>query len=161
MKNLKIYFASKFECRLLVRCLSDYIQTQLPNISTTSRWLEIQNKHPIPECARMDYEDIKNAHITVGVAPFLGGANSELGYALGLGDKKVIYLIDPIIHCRIVAPIWSEKYPLPAGMLGYPYRRIAEKLKLLEGALRIDSSGYILHSTNDLISVLKFYQENL
>lgn len=162
MADIPIYFASKFENRLLLKCFIRNIQSIYPEIVSTSSWLIRPTAH-IREAASIDYTDIDNSKYLVAVAPFTSSTNSEMGYALGQG-KKVFYVVDKEIYLGTTAISVNNRLPLPAAILDYPYNK---KPKFINGkGLRDDVEfkieyiiepvrGFIVHSIDDMVSIIK------
>lgn len=154
---MKIYIASKFENKLLVNCLSELIRAYSTNlIEFTNNWSYKKHKMTMEECAKEDYEDIERSDILIAVAPFLAGANSEMGYALGLG-KKVFYLVDQIFHSGEIIPAWGEVLPLPAGYLDHPYN---DNYEFCKDLFNIESRGWVVHNIEDMIMIMGILDNN-
>lgn len=146
---MKIYLAGKFENKLLINSFGRDLKSRI-DVELTNNWSNKIHAMKIEDCAKEDYEDIERADAVIAIAPFLAGANSEMGYAMGLG-KKVYYLVDRIFHSGEINPAWGERMPLPAGYLEYPYD---ENYNFNCDLINNDDRGWVVHSIEDIVSII-------
>ena len=152
---MKVYLASKFENKTMINSVGELLKIRIEGLETTNTWSMYRSVITIEQCAEQDYSDIDRSDFIVALFPFLSGACSEMGYALGKGIK-VIYVVDRLFFDRGLSPAWGESHPLPCGMLehfnGFDIPSVVNKLKK-------EDKGCIVHDMDYLIAVLNQYQK--
>lgn len=95
---MSIYIAASLNAKTLARDLRDKIEAR--GIQVTARWLDAETGYKrsdeaLAEAAEMDFGDLSRSRVVIHAFPSIrssgGGADSELGMAIALGKRVIVF----------------------------------------------------------------------